>query len=197
VAKQRLAVSSFARGDELNCLTEGGSVENIISGLLKHYENGRLSRRDLIQGLATLAGTCTTASAVGLQSRPLEINPQGGFKGDSINHIGLLVTDLDRSAKFYEGLIGATVVRDQATRTTSANQTFLQVGKSHLTLIKDTSSPSKVNHVAIGVKNFSNEGATAMLKKLGLPVSPLKGVGLGLHTADPDGFAVQIIQSDE
>jgi len=59
-------------------------VENIISGLLKHYENGRLSRRDLIQGLATLAGTGTTASAVGLQSRPLEINPQGGFKGDSI-----------------------------------------------------------------------------------------------------------------
>jgi len=54
-----------------------------------------------------------------------------------------------------------------------------------------------VNHVAIGVKNFSNEDATAMLKKLGLPVSPLKGVGLGLHTADPDGFAVQIIQSDE
>jgi len=172
-------------------------VENIISGLLKHYENGRLSRRDLIQGLATLAGTCTTASAVGLQTRPLEVNPQGGFKGDSINHIGLLVTDLDRSAKFYERLIGATVVQDQATRTTSANQTFLQVGKSHLALIKDTSSPSKVNHVAIGVKNFSNEGVTAVLKKLGLPVSPLKGVGLGMHTADPDGFAVQIIQSDE
>jgi hypothetical protein len=53
------------------------------------------------------------------------------------------------------------------------------------------------SHVAIGVKNFSNEGATAMLRKLGLPISPLKGVGLGLHTANPDGFAVQIIQSDE
>jgi catechol 2,3-dioxygenase-like lactoylglutathione lyase family enzyme len=175
-------------------------MENIISGLLKYYENGRLSRRDLVRGLATLAGTCTTASAAGLQSRaaaPLEINSQGGFKGDSINHIGLLVTDLDRSAKFYERLIGAAVVRDQATRTTSAIQTFLQVGKSHLTLIKDPSAPSKVNHVAIGVKNFSNEGVTAVLKKLGLPVSPLKGVGLGLHTADPDGFAVQIIQSDE
>ena len=144
-----------------------------------------------------MAGTCTTASAAGWQSRPLEINSQGGFKGDSINHIGLLVTDLDRSAKFYERLIGATVVQDQATRTTSAIQTFLQVGKSHLTLIKDAAAPSKVNHVAIGVKNFSNEGTTAMLKKLDLPVSPLKGVGLGLHTVDPDGFAVQIIQSDE
>ena len=99
-------------------------MKNIISGLLKHYENGSLSRRDLIQGLATLAGTCTTASAVGLQSRPLEINPQGGFKGDSINHIGLLVSDLDRSAEFYERLIGATVVRDQATRTTSVTKHF-------------------------------------------------------------------------
>ena len=29
-------------------------MENIISGLLKHYENGRLSRRDLIQGLLRL-----------------------------------------------------------------------------------------------------------------------------------------------
>jgi catechol 2,3-dioxygenase-like lactoylglutathione lyase family enzyme len=175
-------------------------VENIISGLLKHYEKGKVSRRDLIQGLTMLAGTCATASAASLQGSsagPLEINPQGGFKGDSLNHIGLLVTDLDRSAKFYERLIGATVVRDQASRTTSVNQTFLQVGKSHLTLIKDPSAPSKVNHVAIGVKNFSNDGVTAVLKKLGLPVSPIKGVGLGLHTADPDGFAVQIIQSDE
>jgi hypothetical protein len=93
-------------------------VENIISGLLKHYENGNVSRRDLIQGLTMLAGTCATASAAGLQGNPagsLEINPQGGFKGDSLNHIGLLVTDLDRSAKFYERLIGATVVREPDT----------------------------------------------------------------------------------
>src|SRR5437870_12129234 len=93
VAKRRLAVSSFARGDELNCLTEGGSVENIMSGLLKHYENGRLSRRELIQGLATLAGTCTTASAVGLQSRPRESNTQGAFQGATIKQIGRSATD--------------------------------------------------------------------------------------------------------
>jgi hypothetical protein len=51
-------------------------MKNMISKLLTAYETGKMSRRDLVQGLAVLAAAPATASAA-------------GFQGSSINHIGV------------------------------------------------------------------------------------------------------------
>jgi hypothetical protein len=51
-------------------------MKSTISRLLEHYETGRMSRRDLVQGLAVFAASAGAAQAA-------------GFQGNSINHISL------------------------------------------------------------------------------------------------------------
>ena len=60
-------------------------MEHVISNLLKRYEGGALSRRDLVKGLAMLTAAGGTASAA-------------GFESSTLNHVSLLVGDGPRSA---------------------------------------------------------------------------------------------------
>jgi hypothetical protein len=62
-------------------------MKRTISKLLEAYETGKMSRRDLVQGLALMAATAETASAA-------------GFQGNSINDISLYVSNLERSTDF-------------------------------------------------------------------------------------------------
>src|SRR5579862_2468586 len=71
-------------------------MKSTISKLLKTYENGKLSRRDLVQGLALLTAGAGAASAA-------------GFQGGVINHVSLYVGDLQRSTDFYQRVFGCPV----------------------------------------------------------------------------------------
>jgi hypothetical protein len=62
-------------------------METIISSLVKKFENGALSRRELIQSLVAVTAAGTGAAAAGLQQTP--------FKSTRIDHIGVQVA-LDR-----------------------------------------------------------------------------------------------------
>ena len=63
-------------------------MKNIIAGLLGRYENGKLSRRELIAGLAMLAAAGTKAEAAALNG------------GINIEHVSVQVSDLNRSQEF-------------------------------------------------------------------------------------------------
>jgi catechol-2,3-dioxygenase len=67
-------------------------MEAIINRLLQRFENGSLSRRHLIQGLAMLA----TAGNAPAQAQTR------GFQGAFISHVSLSVSDLRRSTEFYQ-----------------------------------------------------------------------------------------------
>jgi len=54
-------------------------MNTVISKLLATYESGKLSRRDLLQGLALLAAGSGTLSAA-------------GFQGKSINHVSSAIS---------------------------------------------------------------------------------------------------------
>src|SRR5262245_51904002 len=69
---------------------------NTISKLLAAYEKGKMSRRQLVQGLALLAAGSSTAQAA-------------GFQGNSVNHISLQVSNLQRSTDFYQRVFDCTV----------------------------------------------------------------------------------------
>src|SRR5206468_11752103 len=69
--------------------SEEDAMKDTISKLLEAYEKGKMSRRTLIQGLAVLAAGSTAAEAA-------------GFQGNSINHISLQVSNLQRSTDFYQ-----------------------------------------------------------------------------------------------
>ena len=72
-------------------------MEHVISNLLKRYEGGALSRRDLVKGLAMLTAAGGTASAA-------------GFESSTLNHVSILVSDVPRSAAFYRRVFNLSVL---------------------------------------------------------------------------------------
>jgi catechol 2,3-dioxygenase-like lactoylglutathione lyase family enzyme len=146
-------------------------MESTISKLLTAYETGKLSRRNLVQGLAMLAASATTASAA-------------GFQGNSINHISLFVSNLERSTDFYQRAFGCTVNKRDGN-----NQ--LIFGKNFLVLRPGT-PPAKVDHFSIGVDKFQKDSVAADLKSRGATPIDQQGGDFGFHVLDPDGFPVQI-----
>lgn len=153
-------------------------MTSVISKLLETYENGKLSRRDLVQGLALLAASSSTASAA-------------GFQGNTINHVSLAVSDVQKSTDFYQRVFGATIHKREGN-----NQVFF--GKSFFVL-RPGKPTGRVDHVAIGVDNFNEQSITADLKARGATPIPStaanKALGLGFHVVDPDGFPLQMVSS--
>ena len=146
-------------------------MEGTISKLLEAYEKGKMSRRQVIQGLALLAAGSTTVEAA-------------GFQGNSINHISLQVSNLQRSTDFYQKVFAC-----QVNKRDGNNQ--LMFGKNFLVL-RPGNPPGKVDHIAIGVDNFKKESVTADLKARGVTPIDEQGGGAGFHVLDPDKYPVQI-----
>ena len=155
-------------------------MKSTISRLLKTYEDKKLSRRELVEGLALLAAGAGTASAA-------------GFQANSISHVSLYVSNLQRSTDFYKRTFGLSVSKGEP------NLNQLMLGKSSFLLLREGKPPGKVDHFAIGVPDFDKTSLTADLKARGataLDVNPRPvGGGLGFHVLDPDGFPVQITKS--
>jgi catechol 2,3-dioxygenase-like lactoylglutathione lyase family enzyme len=146
-------------------------MTDTISRLLEAYEKGKVSRRSLIQTLALLAASSTAVEAA-------------GFQGNSVNHISLQVSNLQRSTDFYQRVLACTVNKRDGN-----NQ--LVFGKNFLVL-REGKPAAKVDHFAIGVDNFNKESVTADLKSRGATPIDQQGGGFGFHVLDPDGFPVQI-----
>ena len=145
-------------------------MKDTISKLLETYENGKLSRRELVQGLALLAASSSKLSAA-------------GFQGNGINHVSLYVGNLQRSTDFYQHVFDSAI-----NKRTGDNQ--VRIGKQFLVLREDKPAGT-VDHIAIGVDNFNQATVTADLKARGVTPMNEKG-GVGFHVMDPDGFPVQI-----
>ena len=148
-------------------------MEHLISDLVKRFEGGRLTRRELVQALAMVAVAGRSASAAGLQ-------------GGSINHVSVLVSDMPRSIDFYHRVFGLSVVNEDKPNQISR----LGVGSRVLVSLRHEPPPGMVDHFAIGVDGFNKESVTRELKDLGL--TPRENLEFGFHVKDPDGANVQI-----
>ena len=150
-------------------------MEPIISDLLTRFEKGSLSRRDLVRGLAMLAGSATAAAA----------QEDIDFKSANIDHVSIQVTDLQRSVDFYQRMFGFSVIsQDQPLGIIRLGTTKSLVSLNH------QSPAGIVDHFAIGIPRFSKESAARHLRQRG--ATPEDDPFAGLHVKDPDGINVQI-----
>ena len=148
-------------------------MEPVISDLVTRFERGALTRRELIGALALLAGGAAAAPAATLKSA-------------SINHVSVLVTDMQRSIDFYGRVFGLTLVNED-----KANKIArLGAGGKILVSLRIEPPPGVIDHFAIGVDGFNREAVTADLKGFGL--TPADNIQFGFHVKDPDGAVVQI-----
>ena len=155
-------------------------METIIADLVTRFERGGLSRRQLIQGLATVVAAAAGASAPAAQS--------GGLQGIGIDHVSVLISDLQRSATFYQSLFGFTQISED-----KPNQ-ILRVGIAPnrvLVSLRHEGQPGLVDHFGVKVENFNRSTVTDRLKERGL--TPQENVQYGFHVKDPDGAVVQFV----
>jgi len=150
-------------------------MEAMISSLVSRFERGTLTRRDLVQGLTTLAAVSGTASA-----------QDAGIKGAKIDHVSIQVSDLSRSIAFYQKMFGLTVLSED-----KPNE-IVRLGVGRVLVSLHHKSPTGlVDHFAIGVENFNKEAVTRELKARG--VTPEDNLDAGFHIVDPEGISVQIV----
>src|SRR5690242_21884432 len=86
--------------------------QQTIEILVRQFEEGRLTRRQLVQGLLVLAASPVLAQE----------HPAGAFRATGIDHVQITVSDLKATQQFYEKLFGAT------SRPTGSTQLSLAIG---------------------------------------------------------------------
>ena len=152
-------------------------MEKLISDLVQRFETGRLSRRQLIKGLAALSTTAAASSAQA-QTTP--------FSATRIDHISIQVTDMARSRAFYEDIFGLTLQNEDV-----ENEIVRLGTTSTLVSLHHKAPMGIVDHYAIAIDGFDRESTTRALQAHGL--TPATNLDYGFHVRDPEGIPVQIV----
>jgi catechol 2,3-dioxygenase-like lactoylglutathione lyase family enzyme len=159
-------------------------MEHVIATLLRDFEEGRMSRRQLIQSLAmaatAVAGVRSAAAA------PAPAPDTKGFKAVTVNHISYGVADYARTRDFYADLFGMTVSHDDG------KQCYLSFGDTFIIPRKTRQPDGKpyVDHIAYTIADWNKDQVEAELKRRGL--EPRPDTENSFHVKDPDGFDLQI-----
>ena len=149
-----------------------------IEKLVTMYDRHVLDRRQLLTAISL-------AIVPGGQARPTE----SLFRGRLINHVTLSVPDPSRSRTFYQGVLGATVQREQA------NALEFRIGDSFVAAAK-SSQPVVIQHYCVGVDDFDGERGLKRLQEQFADSQPrLVANEFGqkqLILKDPNGITVEI-----
>jgi catechol 2,3-dioxygenase-like lactoylglutathione lyase family enzyme len=158
-------------------------VEQIISKLLQDFEQGKMNRRQLIQGLALAASTAAAAAPA------LAVGGQG-FKAVAVNHISYQVTDYARTRDFYANLFGMKVSHD------TGKECYLAFGDTHLIPRPGRAGGHTplIDHIAYTIEDWDRSAVEAELKRRGLRPQPDEETSF--HVKDPDGFDLQICSKE-
>ena len=181
-------------------------MEPIISDMVQRYEHGRLSRRELIRGLTMLAaaaqvapnaasaadagagstGGAQPAAAGGASSGAAAAVPEP-IVPTGIDHISILVSDVARSQKFYQDLLGLSVL------STDKDHGIVRMGTGRhvIVSIRPDKPAATIDHFGVKVENFNKAALTANLKQRGL--NPQENWQYGFFVNDPDGTVVQFV----
>jgi catechol 2,3-dioxygenase-like lactoylglutathione lyase family enzyme len=166
-------------------------MQDSFEHLVTLFEKGTLNRQQLIQGLlAAVAPISTVAHA------HADTSTMSTFRGRSLNHVTLSVTDVERSQEFYSRLLGGTmscrsIETDKGANSESAT---LALSDSFIALFK--LGEPKVHHFCVGVENFSIDGALEKLNNDVPESKPIVYRGEELYFRDPDGILGQISGMD-
>lgn len=172
-------------------------MEIVVSELLKKYEDGKLSRRQLIQSLALAAIAAAAPADAAAQG-------QRGFRTTRLDHLSYQVRDYKRTRDFYSELMGMSVVGDDG-----KGYCQLQYGEPHGVGARARSfigvrtraadAPAgRFDHVAFSIDDWNTDRVKGELERRSLkPRLQPGGAGdtpnyVSFHVEDPDGVGIQI-----
>jgi len=151
-------------------------MEKLIAELVHRFERSALTRRQLIQSLSTLIAV--SASPAGAQTAALQ--------GTGIDHVSVLVSDMSRSAAFYQSVFGLAPVSED-----KEHRILRLGGRRTVVSLRQEPPAGTVDHFAIAVDGFNRAAVTQALMPHGL--TPQENIEYGFYINDPDGVHVQIV----
>jgi catechol 2,3-dioxygenase-like lactoylglutathione lyase family enzyme len=184
-----LGVSGYGRGMETS--KEEKRMQHSVENLVTLFEKGTLNRQQLIRGLlAAMAPISRVADAAA------ETSTLSTFRGRSLNHVTLSVSDVERSQEFYSRLLGGTmscrsIQTDKGPQVENATLAFPD---GFIALVK--LGKPKVHHFCVGVENFAIDAALEKLKGDFPGSEPITHRDEELYFRDPDGILGQISGMD-
>ena len=187
-----------------------------LDRLFDQYDRGMLDRRQLLKALALTTGG---ALAGGLESASVDAQSAPLAPVQTINHLHIEVSDVNRSAEFYSAVFGA---RKQTATKLSQTMSFPGSSKTSgfwISLSRADNParpayddhkpgpPGHFSHVGLGVRATSKEdfaGIAAEVRKrfpgVKTPNTPTVNVprpGVPeIYLFDPDGTPLQLIAID-
>ena len=170
-------------------------MKPIISDLVTRFETGRLSRRDLIQGLTMLVATVGATGANSASAAEPAAAPAAApaappvaplFNCTGVDHVSVRVKDLKKSAEFYQSLFGLEP------RGEDKEHRILRLGKKRVIVSLRQDEPhAQIDHFGLTIDGFNKEAATKALNARGHATH--EDWEYGFYTHDPDGAVVQML----
>lgn len=152
-----------------------------LDSLLQQYENGSLSRRELLAALALLVAAPAAANTAHVAA------PIGAVK--SMNHVSVFVPNVQKSVEFYQGLFGLPLLtRQDPGINLSTGSGFLGIYPAQA-----GATAGSINHLCFGLEDFDADAVLKQLMDRGIKGNiRLRGDTKELYFTDPDGIRVQL-----
>jgi len=116
----------------------------------------------------------------------ISIGGEAIFRPTGIEHILLNVTDPEKSAAFYEKILGPVTQRNN-------NRIWFQAGTGRIGLLKTPAGEKAgVNHYCVAVETFDYNTAVKKLEQAGVKLDKPEIAG-SPDLRDPDGYRVQVM----
>jgi catechol 2,3-dioxygenase-like lactoylglutathione lyase family enzyme len=170
-------------------------MDSMVDSLFDQYERGGMTRRRLVQALAALI---LPARMLAQDAAPA---PAPCVRGLGVNHVGLTVSDIDRSFAFYQKLFG---VSKGWPATNAGTGIHLDFPTGYISV--DSVAPQKgvITHFSISIDHIDTESVKILADKINSALPDAKAKSAfqandGVTTVnliDPDGFHVQISPKD-
>jgi catechol 2,3-dioxygenase-like lactoylglutathione lyase family enzyme len=172
-----------------------------IEQLVTAYDEKRISRRQLIGALLIASAAPLDAAqekpAVNLTGTPPPSNAL--FRGRIVNHVTLRVKDVEESRRFYQELLGASVLLDARTAEQTGSIDLL-LGDSFVTVSGGRGVPD-IDHFAIGLDPWPGADRALEMVQKRFPASEARTNQNRFSKAaevrsvmlkDPSGISVQL-----
>ncbi len=152
-----------------------------VEQLVREFERGRISRRELIAALGLMMG-----AAAAPPERAAAVSPIGAVK--QMNHVSIFVPDVEKSKQFYQDLFGLPLLTNQPPGVNlSTGSGFLGIYPA------PNGQKASINHLCLGMENFDADAVLKALTERGVQARMRqRGDTKELYLTDPDGISVQL-----
>jgi catechol 2,3-dioxygenase-like lactoylglutathione lyase family enzyme len=168
-------------------------MNRTIDEVLTRYEQGRVSRRDVVLTLSALFMSSRSAPAQ---------TPKAPIAARSLNHASISVADVNRSVDFYQGLFGMRVISREGVAgnpvagggaNTGVVVNLAPGSGPEFIGIYKAEPAGHIGHFCLGVQNFDADQVLKTLTDRGVKARMrTRGESKEIFLTDPDNVSVQL-----